>query len=144
MPVKENAMVTWHQNICPAFLPCSKTDLMKTSLKSFQPSLPKRDHNQSYWKMSARCSALFPAQTMTKIWGTLLTYLFSIYRSLSSHALFVHNLLMADLSKALISQYPFFISLVCQGWDLFPLSHTCHMPLMGRRTEDAEQKSKWI
>lgn len=63
MPVKENAMITCHQNICPALLPLSKTDPMKTILKSFQPSLPKRDHNQSYGKLSARCSALFPAQT---------------------------------------------------------------------------------
>lgn len=52
-------------------------------------------------KMSARCSALLPAQTMTKIGGKLLAYLFSIYGSLSGHRLFGHSLLMADpVSKA--------------------------------------------
>ena len=54
------------QNICPALLPLSKPAPIKTILKSFQPSLPKRDHNQSYGKMSARWSALFPAQTRYK------------------------------------------------------------------------------
>lgn len=114
-------MVIWHENSCRAVLPLSKTDPKKTSLKSFHPNLPKRDHNQSCGKMSARCSALFPAQTMTKTWGTLLTFLFSIDRSLSSHTLFVRNLLMVDLlSKALISQYSFLFSTCESGLASFP------------------------
>lgn len=133
MPVKENAIITWHQNICPALLPLSRTNLIQANLKSSQPSLPKRDHNSHcYGKMTARCS-LCPAQTMQDM------------RKASMYVLHLcHYQIIYSLDIVCWLPILSLFLLLSQSWCLFPLSHTCHNYLMGRKTEDVDQQSKYI